>query len=87
MLLVNKQGGGGLINIREVVKTKVMITPSKLLLNDSLWWIENDYQTNLGKKTTKYTISHLQSPTVRVSFADLWIDTRLFVYVLEKRLK
>ena len=63
MLLVNKQGGGGLVNIREVVK------------------IENDYQTNLGKKTTKYTISHLQSPTaVSGSFADLWIDTRLFVY-------
>ena len=31
-------------------------------------------------KTTKYTISHLHSPTVRGFFADLWIDTRLFVY-------
>jgi len=36
MLLVNKQGGEGLINIREVVKTKVMITPLKLLLNIQL---------------------------------------------------
>ena len=35
----------------------------------------------MGKKTaTKYIISHLHSPTVRGSFADLWIDTRLFVY-------
>ena len=59
-----------------------MIKPSKLLLNDPAYF--DGYKTltltNCGKKTTKYTLSHLHSPTVRGFFADLWIDTRLFVY-------
>ncbi|CAG8455538.1 2556_t:CDS:2 [Funneliformis caledonium] len=81
---VDKQGGG-LIDIVGAIKAKALIKPSKLLLNDSAHF--NGTQTirikNTGKKTTKFTFSHIPSVSVRGWFDNQWVDTSSFV--IEKR--
>ncbi|CAB4479692.1 unnamed protein product [Rhizophagus irregularis] len=81
---VDKQGGG-LLDINEAIKTKAIIHPSKLLLNDSAHFVGNHKITikNTGKKTTKYTFDHIPTPSVRGWFNNTWVETSSFV--IEKR--
>lgn len=81
---VDKQGGG-LLDINEAIKTKAIIQPSKLLLNDSAHFVGNHKITikNTGKKTTKYTFNHIPTLSVRGWFDNTWVVTSSFV--IEKR--
>jgi hypothetical protein len=76
---VDKQGGG-LLNINEAVRTKAIIQPSKLLLNDSAHFIRTHKVTikNTGKKTTKYTLNHIPTQSVRGWFNNTWVETAFF---------
>ncbi|GBB98075.1 hypothetical protein RclHR1_03130016 [Rhizophagus clarus] len=77
---VDKQGGG-LLNINEAIKTKAVIQPSKLLLNDSAHF-KGTHQitiTNTGNMTTKYTFNHIPTPSIRGWFNNTWVNTDSFV--------
>ncbi|CAI2169293.1 11875_t:CDS:2 [Funneliformis geosporum] len=81
---IDKQGGG-LIDIVGAIKARAIIEPGKLLLNDSAHF--NGTQTiritNTGKKTTKFTFSHIPSVSIRGWFDNQWVDTSSFM--IEKR--